>query len=218
MDQKKPAKPKSKKNKKPKPAPVKTPEPEEEEEHDDEPLEVRFEREVAWCKEQLFLKLHHVKLDSKQGFDLARAMKILDSDKAPMIKKRQAMRTTLGDYRQKMKDDEKKQAAAAKKVVLKPADESQTKLSKCLKLSSSQQQQKMGDGSSSVDEKLTDLSLADSKDQSATDSDNTSQNLDSQSDTCTFKFEKSDNKFRFNFKDEGIVNDNVELSGGSKGT
>ncbi|XP_067659305.1 UPF0488 protein CG14286-like [Haliotis asinina] len=215
MDQKKPAKPKSKKKQNPKPAPVKTPEPEEEE-HDDEPMEVRFEREVAWCKEQLFLKLHHVKLDSKQGFDLARAMKILDSDKAPMIKKRQAMRTTLGDYRKKMKDDEKKQAAAAKKVVLKPADESQTKLSKCLKLSSSQQQQKMGDISSCVDKKLTDLSLADHKDESSGDSDEKSQNLDSQSDT--FKFEKSDNKFRFNFPEKGIVNDNVELNGESKGT
>ncbi|XP_046360160.2 UPF0488 protein CG14286-like [Haliotis rufescens] len=215
MDQKKQAKPKSKKNKAPKPAPDKTPEPEEEED-DDEPLEVRFEREVAWCKEQLFLKLHQVKLDSKQGFDLARAMKILDSDKAPMIKKRQAMRTTLGDYRKKMKEDEKKRAAAAKKIVLKPADESQTKLSKCLKLSSSQQQQKMGDGSGSVDEKLTDLSLTDSKDQSANGSDKRSENLDSQS--AAFKFETSDNQFRFNFTGKGKVDEKVELDGESIGT
>ena len=41
-----------------------------------------------------------------------KVLKILRSDKAPLVKKRQAMRNTFGDYRQKIKEEEKKNATS----------------------------------------------------------------------------------------------------------
>ena len=40
-----------------------------------------------------------------------KVLKILQSSKAPLIKKRQAMRNTFGDYRAKMKKEQTKSAA-----------------------------------------------------------------------------------------------------------
>ena len=45
-------------------------------------------------------------------------LKTLMSSKAPMIKKRQAMRNTFGDYRKKMRDSEKKSTAGKDSFVI----------------------------------------------------------------------------------------------------
>ena len=37
-----------------------------------------------------------------------RVLKILQNPKAPLVKKRQVMRTTFGDYRKKMADEEQR--------------------------------------------------------------------------------------------------------------
>ncbi|CAG2239673.1 unnamed protein product [Mytilus edulis] len=49
-----------------------------------------------------------------------KVLKILRSDKSPLVKKRQAMRNTFGDYRQKIKEEEKKNATKMKKLKVTP--------------------------------------------------------------------------------------------------
>lgn len=48
------------------------------------------------------------KLPAKQASDLNKNINILKSNTAPLIKKRQVMRNTLGNYREKMAMDEQK--------------------------------------------------------------------------------------------------------------
>ena len=43
--------------------------------------------------------------------EAVKILKILQSRKAPLVKKRQAMRNTFGDYRAKMKKEQTKSAA-----------------------------------------------------------------------------------------------------------
>ena len=43
--------------------------------------------------------------------EVVNILKILQSRKAPLVKKRQAMRNTFGDYRAKMKKEQTKSAA-----------------------------------------------------------------------------------------------------------
>lgn len=70
--------------------------------------EDQLELELCWCIQQLEMCLASGKLQEKQAHDLARNVNVLKSNTAPLIKKRQVMRNTLGDYRQKMADDEQK--------------------------------------------------------------------------------------------------------------
>ena len=44
--------------------------------------------------------------------EAVKILKILRNPSAPMVKKRQAMRNTFGDYRKKMAEEEKKQTAS----------------------------------------------------------------------------------------------------------
>ncbi|XP_071671003.1 UPF0488 protein C8orf33 homolog isoform X2 [Patagioenas fasciata] len=62
-------------------------------------------KEVNWCVEQLELGLKTQKPTPKQAEEALRAIKTLRSDKAPLVKKRQLMRTMFGDYRKKMEED-----------------------------------------------------------------------------------------------------------------
>ncbi|KAK2543783.1 Amdhd2 [Columba livia] len=62
-------------------------------------------KEVSWCVEQLELGLKTQKPTPKQAEEAVRAIKTLRSDKAPLVKKRQLMRTMFGDYRKKMEED-----------------------------------------------------------------------------------------------------------------
>ncbi|XP_062444148.1 UPF0488 protein C8orf33 homolog isoform X2 [Rhea pennata] len=66
-------------------------------------------KEVDWCVEQLELGLKTQKSSPKQVEEALRAIKTLRSDKAPLVKKRQIMRTMFGDYRKKMEEEQCKQ-------------------------------------------------------------------------------------------------------------
>ncbi|XP_071627161.1 UPF0488 protein CG14286 [Temnothorax longispinosus] len=67
-----------------------------------------FELELCWCIQQLEASLATGKLQEKQAHELGKQLHSLKSNTAPLIKKRQIMRNTLGDYREKMAEDERK--------------------------------------------------------------------------------------------------------------
>ncbi|NXD12431.1 CH033 protein, partial [Nothocercus nigrocapillus] len=67
--------------------------------------EDQLRKEVDWCVEQLELGLKTQKPSPKQAEEALRAIKTLRSDKAPLVKKRQVMRTLFGDYRRRMEED-----------------------------------------------------------------------------------------------------------------
>ncbi|XP_060696661.1 UPF0488 protein C8orf33 homolog [Hemiscyllium ocellatum] len=81
-------------------------------------------REVDWCIEQLELGLRTQKAKPKQAEQAVRALKTLRSERAPLVKKRQVMRSIFGDYRKKMEEDWQKQfksmLAATKSASIKP--------------------------------------------------------------------------------------------------
>ncbi|XP_050835842.1 N-acetylglucosamine-6-phosphate deacetylase isoform X2 [Serinus canaria] len=62
-------------------------------------------KEVDWCVSQLELGLKTQKPTPKQAEEALRAIRTLRSDKAPLVKKRQLMRSMFGDYRKKMQDE-----------------------------------------------------------------------------------------------------------------
>ncbi|CAC5401150.1 unnamed protein product [Mytilus coruscus] len=88
--------------------------------NDDTNAANEFEKELSWCIRQLELGLCNQKPDSRQAAEAIKVLKILRSDKAPLVKKRQAMRNTFGDYRQKIKEEEKKNATKMKKLKVTP--------------------------------------------------------------------------------------------------
>ncbi|XP_053984309.1 UPF0488 protein CG14286 [Hylaeus volcanicus] len=75
--------------------------------------EDQFELELCWCIQQLQVYLATGKLSEKQARDLTKNVSVLRSSTAPLIKKRQIMRTTLGNYREKMLLDEQKHSKSA---------------------------------------------------------------------------------------------------------
>lgn len=83
----------------------------------------QFELELCWCIQQLEMCLATGKLPEKQIQDLTKNINILKSNKAPLVKKRQIMRSTLGNYREKMALDEQKlgKVASSMKFVSAPA-------------------------------------------------------------------------------------------------
>ena len=70
--------------------------------------EDRFELELLWCIQQLQSLLVDGKMSDKQVYIASKNLNTLKSDSASLIKKRQIMRNTFGDYRAKMVEDEKK--------------------------------------------------------------------------------------------------------------
>lgn len=74
----------------------------------DSEAEDRFELELCWCIQQLEMSLSTGKLQEKQMLELSKQLNSLKSNTASLIKKRQIMRNTLGDYREKMAEDERK--------------------------------------------------------------------------------------------------------------
>lgn len=74
----------------------------------DEESENKFELELCWCIQQLEVTLQTAQLPDKQSRDVNKNLNALRSSNVPLIKKRQIMRTTFGDYRAKMQKDEVK--------------------------------------------------------------------------------------------------------------
>ncbi|NXX83239.1 CH033 protein, partial [Urocolius indicus] len=65
----------------------------------------QLQKEVDWCVEQLELGLKTQKPTPRQAEEALRAIRTLRSHKAPLVKKRQLMRTMFGDYRKKMEEE-----------------------------------------------------------------------------------------------------------------
>ncbi|XP_068231396.1 UPF0488 protein CG14286 [Palaemon carinicauda] len=76
-------------------------------ENPDDALE-RFPLELRWCLQQLEATMEKKKSTPKEAEDILKSYKILSGTKAPLIRKRQLMRSLFGDYRKKMADEEKK--------------------------------------------------------------------------------------------------------------
>ncbi|CAH1968872.1 unnamed protein product [Acanthoscelides obtectus] len=70
--------------------------------------EQQFQVELCWCIQQLQIALQSGKLNNKQVKDHTNALNTLMNNSAPLIKKRQIMRLSFGDYRAKMALEEKK--------------------------------------------------------------------------------------------------------------
>ncbi|XP_029051812.1 UPF0488 protein CG14286 [Osmia bicornis bicornis] len=83
--------------------------------------EDQFELELCWCIQQLEMCLATGKLAEKQALDLNKNISILKSNNAPLIKKRQIMRNTLGNYREKMALDEQKLGKTTSSIKFLPA-------------------------------------------------------------------------------------------------
>lgn len=71
-------------------------------------VQQRFQLELAWCIQKLEESLNSKKLNQKQTDDTLKTLKVLCSKTQTLIKKRQLMRQTFGDYRAKMAEDERK--------------------------------------------------------------------------------------------------------------
>ncbi|XP_060884501.1 UPF0488 protein C8orf33 homolog [Labrus mixtus] len=71
--------------------------------------EEQLNRQLDWCIEQLESGMRSQKGTPKQKEEASRALKTLQSSKAPLAKKRQVMRAMTGDYRKKMEEEKSKQ-------------------------------------------------------------------------------------------------------------
>ncbi|XP_013116989.1 UPF0488 protein CG14286 [Stomoxys calcitrans] len=80
-----------------------------------EEMDRQFELELCWCVQQLETALNSGKLSQKVADDTHKNLKILKGHN-PIIKKRQVMKSSLGDYRAKMKEEEKKMSLAPKQI------------------------------------------------------------------------------------------------------
>ncbi|XP_016985062.1 UPF0488 protein CG14286 [Drosophila rhopaloa] len=95
----------------------------------DEDVVTQLEVELCWCVEQLQNALDSGKLSQKAAEDTAKNLKILKSSTAPLIRKRQVMKLSMGDYRSKMQQEEQKMALASKQIKFTPATDTTTKSS-----------------------------------------------------------------------------------------
>ncbi|XP_017893149.1 UPF0488 protein CG14286 [Ceratina calcarata] len=78
--------------------------------------EDQFELELCWCIQHLELCLANRRHSERQMQDLNKSIITLKSNTVPLIKKRQIMRNTLGDYREKMAQDEQKHGRTASSI------------------------------------------------------------------------------------------------------
>ncbi|KRT84108.1 hypothetical protein AMK59_797, partial [Oryctes borbonicus] len=76
----------------------------------------QFELELCWCIQQLQTALKSGKLNSKQIQDHTKALNALIKNSTSIVKKRQVMRLSFGDYRAKMVAEDKKLSAANSKI------------------------------------------------------------------------------------------------------
>ncbi|EDW05744.1 UPF0488 protein CG14286 [Drosophila mojavensis] len=91
--------------------------------------DIQFEVELCWCVQQLQTALQSGNLSQKVAEDTSKNLKTLTSQTAPLIKKRQVMKSALGDYRSKMQQEEKKMLLASKQIKFTTANENKPKSS-----------------------------------------------------------------------------------------
>ncbi|KAI4472111.1 hypothetical protein MML48_1g13869 [Holotrichia oblita] len=76
----------------------------------------QFELELCWCIQQLQTGLKSGKLNPKQVQDHTKALNALMSNSTSIVKKRQVMRLSFGDYRAKMAVENNKSNTAGSKI------------------------------------------------------------------------------------------------------
>ena len=82
--------------------------------------------EVLWCLQHLQTLIGSGKLSEKKGKEARTCYKLIKNPETPLPKLRQAMRTSCGDYKAKMKVEEKEVKLDNKKIVLAPVAKSQS--------------------------------------------------------------------------------------------
>uniref|UniRef100_A0A1L8DAP9 Uncharacterized protein n=1 Tax=Nyssomyia neivai TaxID=330878 RepID=A0A1L8DAP9_9DIPT len=151
-----------------------------------------LELELCWCVQKLEISLSSGKLTEKQALETEKTLRILKGAKQPIIKKRQVMKNTFGDYRAQMEKEEKELSLASKKIKFTtPKEQKNATKSHFVKKSALLH--------SGKDFKFN-FNIDGSDQQSSTSSMNeeiTTENTDSSS---INKFIPSDNTFRFNFE------------------
>ncbi|XP_055843347.1 UPF0488 protein CG14286 [Episyrphus balteatus] len=90
--------------------------------------ESQFQLELYWCVQQLEVAIANAKVN-KQREDMSKSLKTLKSSTAPVVKKRQIMKASFGDYRSKMKEEEKKLALATRQIKFTSSTDAQNKSS-----------------------------------------------------------------------------------------
>jgi len=145
-------------------------EPEKDTETNPEEIWQKFELELKWCLDQLEAQLASKKLNQRQLDETARILKTLTNPKAHLVKKRQLMKMTFGDYRQKMRQEELKFQKDMKKISVSAVNPAKQK-GKFIRRSVAQQ--------ACVNE--------------------TTENQPTIEGDIKFSFKKSDNSFKFNF-------------------
>ncbi|GJQ84228.1 hypothetical protein Trydic_g2896 [Trypoxylus dichotomus] len=76
----------------------------------------QFELELCWCIQQLQTALKSGKLNPKQIQDHTKALNVLMNNSTAIVKKRQVMRLSFGDYRAKMAAEDKKSSAGVSRI------------------------------------------------------------------------------------------------------
>ncbi|XP_019866500.1 UPF0488 protein CG14286 isoform X2 [Aethina tumida] len=157
-------------------------------------LEQQFEVELCWCIQQLQLALKSGKLNNKQVQDHTKTLNTLMSNSTPLVKKRQVMRLSFGDYRAKMAAEDKKLSRNATNIKVVPGNPSKKSvfIKKSAFCTGNNFKFNFNIPKDNISEELESIKLQD--DEVAKD-----KNQDVK--PC---FTPSDNSFRFNF---GIEND-----------
>ena len=83
--------------------------------------------EVLWCLQHLETLIGSGKLSEKKSKEARTCYKLIKNPETPLPKLRQAMRTSCGDYKAKMKAEEEKEVKLDnKKILLAPVAKSQS--------------------------------------------------------------------------------------------
>ncbi|XP_069697227.1 UPF0488 protein CG14286 [Periplaneta americana] len=135
-----------------------------------------FDLELKWCIQQLQAILSS-KVTAKQAQEATSSLNVLKSKTALVIKKRQVMRASFGDYRTKMAEEEKKISKAQEKVRIDASSPS-----------SKSQFVKRSSVIDKTDHEVSQTSLG-----------NDSEIHTQEKSQENFVYRKSDNNFRFNF-------------------
>ncbi|XP_017770209.1 PREDICTED: UPF0488 protein CG14286 [Nicrophorus vespilloides] len=145
----------------------------------------QFQLELCWCIQNLQQALASGKLSSKQVQDHTKALNTLMNNAAPLVKRRQVMRLSFGDYRKKMAEDAKKFNKVKGNITLKAATPSTDSM--FLKKSAKPETK-----SSNLTSDLSNLKLEVDNEKVETKS----------NDKTEFSFKPSNNSFQFNFNIE----------------
>ncbi|XP_071439725.1 UPF0488 protein CG14286 [Hetaerina americana] len=160
-----------------------------------------FEIELLWCIQQLESSFSSKKINPRTAEDNMKALNTLKSNKAPLIRKRQVMRSLFGDYRAKMAEEEKKLYKANSN--LKFASSSTVIKSKFLKKSSSLKPKSNEASTSCASPISTEPSSKEMQCDEAFNDGGSMEEVALQTEKKSFSFKPSDNQFRFNFSSSG---------------